>query len=70
MPENLIGERTSAEVACGIVCPRCECPNTMVTHTRRNARMVRRRRQCEDCGKAFWTIERTSSDDASKRIHA
>ena len=39
-------------------CPYCNGKRTRVIDTARNARGVRRRRECRDCGQRFNTVER------------
>jgi transcriptional regulator NrdR family protein len=45
----------------GIVCPRCFQRQTHVTHTKRKAGIVRRRRVCYACNHAVWTTEAIGS---------
>jgi transcriptional repressor NrdR len=39
-------------------CPFCDSAHTRVIDTTRDARGIRRRRVCKDCGKRFSTVER------------
>lgn len=45
----------------GIPCPRCGCRHHSVAYVRRsNGGVVRRRRECRNCGRRFTTSERTT----------
>lgn len=45
----------------GICCPRCGCRHHSVVYVRRSAGgVVRRRRECRNCGRRFSTSERTT----------
>lgn len=48
----------------GLLCPRCHCVDSKVTHTRKFLRLVRRRRVCLNlnCGYAFWSSERLPAE--------
>ena len=53
-------------------CPKCGCNDVSVTHTRRQSRLIRRRRKCNnrDCNHAFWTNERTPVEETKKKQEA
>ncbi len=42
----------------GLVCPRCGCRHFYTTKTEKLKRVIRRRRQCRNCGKVVTTRER------------
>ena len=60
-----------------VQCPRCNCQDSFVTHTRTHSKthkiksdkpatrevlMTRRRRQCRHCGYIYWTREVVESE--------
>lgn len=45
-----------------MICPNCQCVNTIVIDTRRIEHRIRRRRACERCKQRFTTYEITDLD--------
>lgn len=43
----------------GIKCAKCGCQDLRVLETRKNARMIIRRRECRHCGHRVTTREKT-----------
>lgn len=43
-------------------CPNCESKNVFVVESRPQAGVVRRRRECDDCGTRFSTVEIMADD--------
>jgi hypothetical protein len=42
----------------GLECRHCGCRHFRVVYTRERIGGLRRKRECRNCGKAMWTMER------------
>ena len=52
----------------GIGCPRCGCTRFSVVYVRRGDEQIRRRRECEHCGRRITTIEQIQSAAKGTRV--